>query len=50
MIFMDLHKAYDDLDRDRCLEILEQCGVGPRSRRILRVYWDRLRMVAHTGG
>ena len=23
VIFIDLHKAYDDLDRSRCLEILE---------------------------
>ena len=25
-------------------------GVGPQSRRILRMYWDRLRMVARVGG
>ena len=29
MIFLDLHKAYDALDRYRCLEILEGYGVGP---------------------
>ena len=28
-IFLDLHKAYDALDRSRCLEILEGYGVGP---------------------
>ena len=28
MIFLDLHKAYDALDRSRCLEILEGYGVG----------------------
>ena len=27
-IFLDLHKAYDALDRDRALEILQQYGVG----------------------
>ena len=35
VIFIDLQKAYDALDRDRCLEILEGYGVGPRARRIL---------------
>ena len=30
MIFLDLHQAYDVLDRDRCLEILEGCGMGTR--------------------
>ena len=29
MIFLDLHKLYDTLDRSRCLEILEVYGVGP---------------------
>ena len=50
VIFLDLHKAYEALDRSRCLEILEGYGVGPRSRRILQSYWRRLRMVARAGG
>ena len=29
-IFLELCKAYDDLDRYRCLDILEGYGVGPR--------------------
>ena len=28
VIFLDLHKAYDALDRSRCLEILEGVMVG----------------------
>ena len=40
VIFLDLHKAYDALDRSRCLEILEGYGVVPRARIIL----------GHTGG
>ena len=47
--FLDLHKAYDALDRSRCLEILEGCGVGPRVRRLLQTYWRRLTMVARAG-
>ena len=50
MIFLDLHKAYDALNRSRCLDILEGYGVGPRACRILRTYWSRLRMVAKAGG
>ena len=50
MIFLDMHKAYDALDRSRCLEILEGYGVGPRARRLLRAYWGEITMVAREGG
>ena len=50
MIFLDLHKAYDALDRPRCLEILEGYGVGPKARRLLQTYWHRLTMVSQAGG
>ena len=50
VIFLYLHKAYDALDRYRCLEILEEYGMGPRSRRLLHTYWRRLTMVARAGG
>ena len=50
VIFLDLHKEYDALERYRCLEILERYGVGPRSRRLLQSYWRRLTMVARAGG
>ena len=46
VILLDLNKAYDALDRSRCLEILEGYGVGPNSRRLLTNYWRRLTMVA----
>ena len=49
VIFLDLHKVYGALYRDRCLEILEGYDVGPRACLILRVYWDRLRMIACAG-
>ena len=34
-IFLDLHKAYDVLERSRCLGILKGYGVGIRSLRLL---------------
>ena len=50
VIFLDLHKAYDALERSRCLKILEGYGMGPRTCRILQTYWRRLTMVARAGG
>ena len=50
VIFFDLRKAYDALDRSRCLEILEGYGVWPRARELLQNYWYHLTMVAQAGG
>ena len=50
VIFLDLTKVYDALDRSRCLEILEGYGVGPNARRLLTTYWRRLTMVARAEG
>ena len=36
VIFLDLTKAYDALDRSRTLDILEGYGVGTRVRRLRR--------------
>ena len=49
MIFLDLTKAYEALDRSRCLEILEGYGVGPNARRLLTNYWRGLTMVVRAG-
>ena len=38
------------MDRSRCLGILEGYGVGHRALRLLRQYWERLRMVVRRGG
>ena len=50
VIFMDLHKAYDALNRSRFLEILEGYSVGHRAFRLFQIYWSRLSMVAKAGG
>ena len=49
-IFLDLQKSYNDMDRYRCLDILEGYGVGTSAFRLLHRYWDRLQMVAREGG
>ena len=49
VIFLDLTKAYEALDRSMSLEILEGYGVGPRARRLLRTYWGKSMMVAQAG-
>ena len=49
VIFLDLTKAYDALDRSRSLEILKVYGVGERVRRMLREYWEQKTMVARAG-
>ena len=46
MIFLDLHKAYDALDRSRCLDILKGYGMGPWARFLLQMFWRRLTVVA----
>ena len=50
VIFLDLHKASDSLDRSRCLEILEGYGVSPQAQRIIQTYCRWLTMVARAGG
>ena len=50
VIFLDLHKVYDALDRSRCLEILEGYGAVPQTRRLLQKYWRRLTIIARAGG
>ena len=49
-IFLELHKAYDTLDCDSCLNILEAYGVVPQALRLLWCYWYNLTMVAQVRG
>jgi len=50
MVFLDLKKAYDTLDRGRTLEILEGYGVGANLRRIISRIWDGDTMVPKQSG
>ena len=49
VLLLDMHKAYDALDRSSCLDILEGYGVGPRALRLLRRYCGHIQMVARAG-
>ena len=37
-LFLDLRKAYDAMDRGRCLQILEDCGVGPNALQLIKTF------------
>ena len=45
-----LRKSYDALDWERALDLITAYGVGPRTVRLLRTYWDLLNMVAKAVG
>ena len=39
-VFINLRKAYDAMERGRCLEILKAYGVGPKMLRVIGFFWD----------
>ena len=38
MVFVDLQKAYDAMDRGQCLEILEANDVGPKLLKVIHLF------------
>jgi hypothetical protein len=44
-VFLDLKKAFDSMDRECCIMILEGYGAGPRMIRLIRGYWRDAIMV-----
>jgi hypothetical protein len=49
-VFLDLKKAFDSMDRERCLLILEGYGVGPRMIRLIRIFWCNAVLVCRASG
>ncbi len=49
-IFLDLRKAYDAMDRRRCLDILAGYGGGPKLIRLLTHFWAEAKLACRTGG
>jgi hypothetical protein len=50
MVFIDLKKAYDTLDREQALRILKGYGVGPAICNIISLIWAGDRMVPRQAG
>ena len=48
-VFLDVRKAYDSLDRDRCLQLLSGYEMGTNLARLLDNYWKRQRIVPKVG-
>jgi len=44
-IYLDFTKAYDSLDRERTLTLLQDYGVGPQMLRIISHFWERHMMI-----
>ena len=49
-VFFDLKKAFDVMDRERCLLVLEGYGAGPNMQRLIRYFWDKAQMVCRASG
>jgi hypothetical protein len=49
-VFLDLKKAFDSMDRERCIMILEGYGAGPRMIRLIRNHWRDAIMVCRASG
>ncbi len=49
-IFINLRKAFEAMDRGRCLKILALIGVGPKMLRLIRNFWDSATNVCQAKG
>ena len=49
-IFLGLRKAFNAMDRDWCLQILEDTGVRPKALRLICTFWDKAILVCRASG
>jgi hypothetical protein len=49
-VFLNLRKAFDAMDRERCLMVLEGYRAGPRMIRLIRGFWRNAIMVCRAAG
>ena len=49
-LFLNLRKDFDTMDREHCLQVLEDRGVGPRIRLLIEQFWALALLVCKTGG
>ncbi len=49
-VFINLKKAFDAMDWEQCLFILEGHGMGPSMRHLIRHIWDMATNVCHASG
>jgi hypothetical protein len=47
---LDLKKAFDLMNRERCLLILEGYGVGPRMIWLIWIFWHNAVLVCRASG
>jgi hypothetical protein len=40
-VLLNLRKAFDAMDRPRCLTILKAYGIGPNMRRLIKTFWEK---------
>ena len=48
-VFIFVGKAYNCLDRRRCMDILRGYSLGPNIQRLLKRYWDGQKVVPKYG-
>ena len=49
-VFLDLRKAFDVMGWERCILLLEGCGVGPRMIWMIHGYWHDAIIVCRAAG
>jgi hypothetical protein len=50
LVFLDLKKAYDTLDRDQTIHILRGYGIGPNKIHFIQKIWDMDTVVPKQAG